>query len=92
MTSARRRRCRLIYFAITLLVSWLFYTLMTKDDREMTQPKSSSVQPSCGDSMIDDVATLEKRLEQRAGPKVWLTLAAIIILVLIARGITGGNR
>lgn len=22
----------LIYFAITLLVSWLFYTLMTKDD------------------------------------------------------------
>jgi glycerol transport system permease protein len=23
----------LIYFAITLLVSWLFYTLMTKDDR-----------------------------------------------------------
>ena len=39
----------------------------------------------------DDVATLEKRLEQRAGPKVWLTLAAIIILVLIARGITGGN-
>ena len=24
----------LIYFAITLLVSWLFYTLMTKDDRK----------------------------------------------------------
>jgi glycerol transport system permease protein len=22
----------LIYFAITLLISWLFYTLMTKDD------------------------------------------------------------
>ena len=23
----------LIYFAITLLASWVFYTLMTKDDR-----------------------------------------------------------
>ena len=24
----------LIYFAITLLVSWVFYTLMTKDDQQ----------------------------------------------------------
>ena len=34
--SVRRRRCRIIYFLIILLLSWLFYTLMMRQRGEVT--------------------------------------------------------